>query len=135
MKRSAAREEAFKLLYSIQIQKENWEEQLKLYIEDNEIQEEKTIEYIKEIAKGISQNKEKIETIISKNLKQGWSISRVSKIDIVLLKLAIYEMQYNKLPYKVAINETVELAKKYGSDVSPNFINGILASVVKQMQN
>ena len=44
-------------------------------------------------------------------------------------------MQYNKLPYKVAINETVELAKKYGSDVSPNFINGILASVVKQMQN
>ena len=133
MKRSEAREEAFKLLYSMQIQpEESWEEQLKLYLEGNEINEESAIEYIKEIAKGISQNKEQIEDLVSKNLKEGWSIARVSKVDLVLLKLAIFEMKYNKLPHKIAINEIVELAKKYGSDVSANFINGVLASIVQK---
>lgn len=133
MKRSLAREEAFKLLYSLQIQQDdNWKEQLELYIEENEIKEENVVEYIEDIAKGINENKEEIEQLISVNLKEGWVISRVSKVDLVLLKLAIYEMKYNKLPYKIAINEIVELAKKYGSDVSANFINGVLASVVQK---
>lgn len=132
MKRSLAREEAFKVLYSMQIQQEeSWEEQLELYLEGNEINEQNVIEYIQEIAKGISQNKEEIESLVSKNLKEGWTITRVSKVDLVLLKLAIYEMKYNKLPHKIAINEIVELAKKYGSDVSANFINGVLASIVQ----
>lgn len=132
MKRSVAREEVFKLLYSMQIQKEaNLEEQLQLYIEENEIKEENVIEYMEEIAKGVNDNREEIEKLISKNLKTGWTIERVSKVDLALLKLAIYEMKYNKLPYKIAINEIVELAKKYGADVSANFINGILASIVQ----
>lgn len=134
MKRSAAREEAFKLLYSMQIQQEdNWKEQLDLYIEGNEIEDENTIEYMEQIAKGISENKEELEKLISENLKEGWSINRVSKVDLVLLKLSIYEIKYNALPYKIAINEIVELAKKYGSDVSSNFVNGVLASIVKDM--
>lgn len=133
MKRSLAREEAFKFLYGMQIQQEeSWNEQLELYLEGNKIEEENVIDYIKDIAKGISENKEKIEELISKNLKEGWKIARVSKVDLVLLKLSIYEMKYNKLPYKIAINETVELAKKYGSDVSANFINGVLASIVQK---
>lgn len=133
MKRSLAREEAFKILYGLQIQQdENWKEQLELYIEENEIKEENVIEYIEDIAKGINDNREEIEQLISANLKEGWTISRVSKVDLVLLKLAIYEMKYSKLPYKIAINEIVELAKRYGSDVSANFINGVLASVVQK---
>ena len=54
-------------------------------------------------------------------------------MDLAILKLAIYEIKYNDIPYKVAINEAVELAKKYGEDKSKNFVNGILASVVKDM--
>ena len=57
-------------------------------------------------------------------------MERVSKIDLTILRLAIYEIKYKDLPYKVAINEAVELAKKYGEDTSKNFVNGILASIV-----
>ena len=63
---------------------------------------------------------------ISDNLKEKWEITRISKINIALLKLAIYEILYTKLPYKVVVNEVVELAKKYGDDNSAPFINGIL---------
>ena len=68
---------------------------------------------------------------ISKNLKSEWNIDRISKINISILKIAIYEIIYIKIPYKVVINEAVELAKKYGEETSPSFINGILASVIK----
>ena len=69
---------------------------------------------------------------LKKNLKENWTIDRVSKINISLLKIAIYEMKYNKLPYKVAINEVIELAKKYSDEQASSFINGILASIVKE---
>ena len=75
--------------------------------------------------------KEDIENQISKNLKSGWSIERISKVNISILRIAIYEMIYEKLPYKVVINEAVELAKSYGDDSASSFVNGILASVVK----
>ena len=68
---------------------------------------------------------------ISKNLKSEWNIDRISKINMSILKIAIYEIVYKKLPYKISINEAVELAKKYGEDTSASFINGVLASVVK----
>lgn len=135
MKRSAAREEAFKLLYSLEIQKENLDEQLELYFESEEITEQETTQYIKDTVKGIESNIINIENKISENLKKEWKIDRISKINLVLLKLAIYEILYTETPYKVAINEAIEIAKKYGDDNSPNFINGILASVVKESEN
>lgn len=132
MKRSAAREQAFKLLYSLQIQNsDELQEKVDIFIQNNEITNKEAQEYIYNIATGVKANKEEIESLISKNLKKGWDISRVSKIDLVLLKLAIYEIKYNDLPYKVAINEIVELAKKYSGDNSHIFINGILANVIK----
>ena len=70
--------------------------------------------------------------MIKKNLKSEWKMERVSKIDITILKLAIYEIKFKEIPYKIAINEAVELAKKYGEEVSKNFVNGILASIVKE---
>ena len=76
---------------------------------------------------------EEIQELIEKNLKADWKIDRISKIDLSLLKLAIYEIKYKEIPYKVAINESLELAKKYGEETSKNFINGILASVVKEI--
>ena len=109
MNRSAIREQAFKLIYSLDIQRnENLEEQIELYIENNMITEKRAKEYIRESVKGVEENKETI------------------------LKLAIYELEYTEIPFKVVINEAVEIAKKYGEDTSKNFINGILASIVKE---
>ena len=135
MNRSLAREEAFKLLYSLEIQKENLDEQLEMYYENEEISDDKTKKFISDVVKGIENNISKIEEKISENLKKEWKIERISKINLVLLKLAIYEILYTETPYKVAINEAIEIAKKYGDDNSPNFINGILASIVKESEN
>lgn len=132
MNRSEAREQAFKLLYSTEIQHESNQEQLELYLDNNEIQDDKTREYIIDVINGIKQNEEEINKLITENLKKDWQLERIPKINTALLKLAIYEIIYKQLPYKVAINEVVELAKKYGEDNSPVFINGVLASVVKE---
>lgn len=133
MNRSAAREETFKILYSLEVQKkEEIEEQVDLYLETESIEEQETVKYIKSTIYGIEKNKEKIEESISQNLKKDWKIERISKIDLVLLKLAIYEILFTSTPYKVAINEVIELSKKYSEENSSNFINGILASVVKE---
>lgn len=134
MNRSAIRELAFKLIYSNEIQKtDELQEQLDLFLLSNEITDENAKKYIQDAIEGIEKNKEDIKSLIEKNLKADWKIERISKIDLSLLKLAIYEIKYTDIPYKVAINEAVELAKKYGEDSSKNFINGILASVVKEL--
>ena len=134
MNRSAIRELAFKLIYSLEIQtEEDIQEQIELYLETNEITEQRAITYITDTVKGIYENKDIITKLIEKNLKAGWELERVSKVDLSLLKLAIYEIKYTDIPYKVAINEVVELAKKYGEDTSGNFINGVLASVIKEI--
>ncbi len=135
MNRSQAREQAFKLLYSIQIQNENIEEQTELYINNSEIEDEEVKKYIKDIVNGVKQNEEEINKLIKDNLKQDWQLERIPKINVSLLKLAIYEIIYKEIPYKVVINEVVELAKKYGEDNSRTFINGILASIVKEKLN
>ena len=132
MQRSAMRELAFKLVYEIEIQKISEDDQLEIFIENNEITDKKVIEYLKDIKKGININAEEINHLIESNLKENWSLNRISKINLSLIKLAIYEMVYKNLPYKVAINEVVELAKKYADESAPVFINGIIASVVKE---
>ncbi len=132
MQRSAMRELAFKLVYEIEIQKESQEDQFEIFIENNEITDEKVIKYLKDIKQGIKDNSNEIDNLIINNLRDNWSLNRISKINLSLIKLAIYEMVYKSLPYKVAINEVVELAKKYADESAPIFINGILASVVKE---
>ena len=133
MNRSKTREESFKLLYSMQISKnEDIDEQIKIYLEEEEITDKDAVSYIENIIKGIIENDEDIEEKIKQNIKEDWTISRISKVDLTLLKLGIYEIIYTKLPYKVVINEVVELAKMYGDDSSKSFINGVLASIVKK---
>ena len=133
MSRSKNREEAFKLLYSMQVVREDEiNERLEMFFEQESITDEETKSYIKDIINGTETNHELIEKNIEDNIKSDWSISRISKVDLTLLKLGIYEIIYSKLPYKVVINEVVELAKKYGDDKSKSFVNGVLASIVKQ---
>ncbi len=134
MNRSSMRENAFKLIYSLEIQKPDLiEEQMDLFFESNEIKDSETQKYIRDVILGIQKNNEQVLKNIEENLKEDWKLNRISKMDLSILKLAIYEIKYTQIPYKVAINEAVELAKKYGEDKSKNFVNGILASVVKDM--
>ncbi len=134
MSRTEMRELAFKLIYSLEVQKtEDLEEQIDLYIQQNEIENEATIEYIKDMIFGINKNSEDIKSIVKSCLSEKWTIERLSKINLSILKLAIYEMKYKDIPFKAEINEAVELAKKYGEDTSSKFINGALATAIKQM--
>ena len=134
MNRSAIRENAFKLIYSLEIQKtENLEEQIDLFFESNNIEDEQAKKYIKDVIFGINENLEEILKDIEQNLKEDWKLNRISKMDLSILELAIYEIEFSEIPYKVAINEAVELAKKYGEDKSKKFVNGVLASIVKDM--
>lgn len=135
MNRSKIRELAFELLYSLEIQKvekESIKEQIKMFLETNEITDKKAEEYFTDVVYGIQTNSEKIQETISSNLASNWKIERISKISLVLLKLSTYELIYKKIPYKVVINEVVELAKLYGDENAPSFINGVLGNIVKQ---
>ncbi len=135
MNRSEIREVVLKFLYSLELQKlkkYEYEEQIKLFLEANEIEDKKVEKYIKDAVYGIESNRKEIINQIKDELSEKWDISRLSKISLAILKLAVYEMIYAKVPYKVVINEAVELAKKYGDDSTPAFVNGILASVVKK---
>lgn len=135
MKRTAIRELTFKLIYSMEIQQGETAEQIDLFISNNEITDKESIDYITNVVNGIEKNKLEITSLISDNLKQEWEVDRISKVDLAILKLAIFEIKYTDIPYKVAINEAVEIAKKYGEDSSSNFINGVLANIVKIGEN
>lgn len=135
MNRTAIREQTFKLIYSIEIQRqEDLEEAIQLYEESNELTDKNAKKYMRDVIFGIQQNKNEIIEQIETNLKSDWKLKRISKVDLAILELAIYELKYTQIPFKVVINEAVELAKKYGEDASKNFVNGILASVVKNKE-
>ena len=133
MNKTEIRDLTYKLLYSLELQKNvDIDEQIELYIEENNVEKESIKRYIKDIIWGVENNKEEINSIIKSCLDEKWSIERISKINLSILKLSIYEMKYKEIPIKVEINEAVELAKKYGEETSAKFINGALAKVVKE---
>ena len=134
MSRTEIRELAFKLLYSLEVNStDNLQEQIDLYIEDYEIKNREAVEYIKDAILGINEYTQDIEKDIKDCLASGWTIERISKINLSILKLALYEIKYKDIPFKAEINEAVELAKKYGEDSSSKFINGALATAVKNL--
>ena len=100
--------------------------------EKYEITEEDNV-YVNEIITGIQENEASIDEKIKSHLKD-WSFERISKVDIAILRLAIYEIVYRQdIPCKVSVNEAVELAKIFSEDSSPAFINGILAEILKEI--
>lgn len=134
MNRSETRRVAFELIYSLEIQKidkSEYEKQIELFLENSNANENKVKEYVEDVIYGIEENKEEILKQINQELSEKWELNRLSKISVAILKLATYEILYKKLPYKVVINEAVELAKSYGDDNAPSFVNGVLASIVK----
>ena len=130
MNRTEIREQAFKLIYSFEIQEpENLEEQIDLYLECEEITDKEAKEYIIDAINGIKQHTDEINNLIKKNLKADWTLERISKVDFSILKLAIYEIKYKELPYKVAINEALEITRKYSDEKSVSFVNGVLDKI------
>lgn len=135
MNRSETRKVAFELIYSLEIQKideSEYEEQIDLFLENIGTTENKVKEYVQDIVYGIHEHETEILEQINEELSAKWQLNRLSKISIAILKLAIYEIIYKNLPYKVVINEAVELAKSYGDDNVPSFVNGVLGSIVKK---
>ena len=140
MTRREVREQIFKVLFDVEFHEEAAiDQQIELYFErlpeddscgyPSSIPEEEK-KYIGEktakVAKLIPEIDEKINAVA-----KGWKTQRMGKADLSILRLAVYEMQYDEeIPVNVAINEAVELAKKFGSDDSPAFVNGILAKLV-----
>ena len=85
-------------------------------------------------AKGVREHQDEIDEKISENLKEGWKITRISKISLALLRLAIYEMMFDdSIPVSVSINEAVELSKKYTTEDDAAFVNGVLGAVAKSL--
>lgn len=132
MNKSTIRELTFKLLYSLEIQRSFEDEDIELFFEDTGLESNQAKKQIKNDVNEIVSNKENLLKLISGNLKSDWNVERISKVNIALLEIAIYEILYKKVPYKIVINEVVELAKKYGEDASSSFINGVLATIVKE---
>lgn len=135
MKRKRSREIAMELLFSMEISKNSYEQTIESFIENYEM-DLKTIdlEYIKEVMKSVTDYKEEIDEII-KNSLINWTIDRVSKVNLTIVRLAIAEMLYiNDVPEVVAINEAIELTKKYSDDKSVSFVNGALDKAFKNIK-
>lgn len=108
------------------------EEQTVLHFELNDVTGEKDRTYIKEKAEKITKKLGELDEKIN-TTSTGWKTKRMSKVDLTILRLAFYEvLEDDDVPVGVAINEAVELAKKYSSDSSPSFINGVLAKLVNK---
>lgn len=139
MSRKFAREAAFKALFQLDF---NFEDDRREYFEDLAIETmfednprltKKDFAYIEVTVKGTRARLEEIDATITANLKEGWQLSRLMAADRNILRLAIYEMKFVEptLNKSIVINEAVELAKKYGTDDSSKFVNGILETISK----
>lgn len=153
MKRKKSREMTMQLLFEMIIKKENYMEIINTLREASEDEEdingilgeekeidkeridleEVDLEYLIHTLKGVQENIEVLDENIEKYLK-NWTLNRLAKVDLAILRLCSYEILFsNEVPNNVAINEAVELAKKYGDDKSPAFINAILDKIAKQI--
>lgn len=131
MSRREAREHVMKLLFQKEfLEEKEYEEQVIWYLERFNVGE-KQQPFILEEYSGTLEQQTEIDNIITTSSK-NWKTNRMAKLDLTILRLAVYEMYYVKdIPNNVAINEAVELAKKYSGDEAPAFINGLLANVIK----
>ena len=132
---SENRKIAFEIVYSLEsqgVKYEDYKENVDMFLEEKEVHGKATTKFIKDIVYGTKRHGKQLKKQIEECLSEKWTYDRVSKINIAILEIAIFEMLYVKTPYKVVINEAVELAKVYGDTKAPSFVNGVLASIVKK---
>lgn len=131
MSRREIREQIFKLLFRIEFyEKDELMEQRQLFLEELGQEENKDTAYIRRKYEDILEHLAEIDAMVNE-VAQGWKTSRMGRVDLTLIRLAVYEIKFEEdVPAGVAINEAVELAKSYGTDDSSSFVNGILAKLV-----
>lgn len=131
MNRKTARENAFILIFERCFREDTVEDIIKDAIEAREFEYD---DYVEEVFTGVCDKTVELDEAISANLK-GWAITRLSKVALSLLRLAVYEMLYiDSVPVKVSINEAVEIAKKYSSTEDASYINGVLGSIAANIE-
>ena len=133
MSRIETRESAVVFIYQSNFKDNSYEEQLEQYLALNEelLEDE---EYFKSITRGVIEKKEELDAKISEFLKR-WTIARLPKVDVAILEVAAYEIMFvEDIPTSVSINEAVKLSKKYGTDDSSSYVNGVLSSLEKSLK-
>jgi len=133
--RRESRENAMKLLYQVQIQKDDIQEQIDRFIEEHEINDGQDREYLLNVVNGVIDKEMELDCLIS-NYARGWTISRMPKVDLAIMRLSCYEIKFrDDIPMNVSINEAVELAKKYSGEQSGTFVNGVLGKIFSQLSS
>ncbi|MBP3348147.1 MAG: transcription antitermination factor NusB [Clostridia bacterium] len=147
MTRREVREVAFMLLFQLEFRQDvSIDDTLLQYYtmdadssdDEEEIPEvklsQKDREYIDAVIKGVGEKKSELDSVITEYAK-GWSLERIIKVDLSVLRYCIYEMKYmaDRTPLAVSINEAVEISKKYGTEKSKSFVNGVLSSFYKAL--
>ena len=137
MNRHEVRKEVFKAVFMNEFHDASeLEESVDLFLKNRDIAEEEDLannnkspedeEYIRTKVAAIAEKKDEIDEFINSNV-EGWKTSRMARVDLTLIRLAVYEFKYEELPVGVAINEAVNLADEFGTDSSASFVNGVLA--------
>ena len=132
MGRRGLRENIFKLLFMSGFhQPEELEDQVCVYLEELESLEEQDSDYMQKKYASIREHISEIDSMLNE-ISRGWKTRRMSRVDLNILRLAVYEIYHDEdVPEKVAANEAVEIAKKYGGEESASFINGLLGKVIR----
>mgnify|MGYP003583851044 CR=1 FL=1 len=130
MTRRKIREEIFKLLFEKELIDNNIDRRIEEVIEENGIKKREHIEFLESYVKNIIKNEEFLVKKIKETL-EGWTYERLGTLERVLLKIAFYEILLEKVGYEIAINEALEISKIYAYDDTKDFLNGILAGLVK----
>ncbi|MFU0833316.1 MAG: Transcription antitermination protein NusB [Oscillospiraceae bacterium] len=132
MKRREAREQAFSLLFAKSI---NHEKIKDIVTAANEANDLPIDDFAEAIAAGVETHQKSLDEVIE-SFTRGWKVQRISKVSLSILRLAVYEILYEKdIPTSVSINEAVELAKKYGNSEDAPFVNGVLGSFAKKQES
>ena len=130
MNRKLSREKTMELLFGMTLSKDTVEEVVETFVENYEGNiKEIDLTYVKRPLIGVENNKKAIDEAISSNL-QNWKIDRISKVNLTILRLAAYEILFDEnVPRNVAINEALEITRRYSDEKSASFINGVLDKI------
>lgn len=141
--RHEIREKALQALFPLDVNRAFSEQDAIRYVltlsdrkssEENEAEALFVPDYLNVLVAGVCTEQEKLDALIAKHLKAGWRLARISKVDLIILRLALFEMtEIPDVPRTVVLNEAIELAKKYSDDQSRKFINGILSHVMQEL--
>ncbi len=133
MGRHEQREQVFMLLFQVEFHRpEDMPRQMRLFLEGNEaVSSQKDSDYIEARCQAVREKIPEIDKLLDENT-EGWDTRRIGRVELAVLRLAVYEMRYDDdIPVGVAIDEAVEIAKKYGQENSGGFVNAILAKIMK----